>query len=353
MSDWVIHEGDCLDILPTLASGSIDAVITDPPYGMSNRTNSKRFTGGNRIATRGEGRDDWPEVKGDAVPFDPTPWLAFPKAILWGANHFAARLPTGTTLVWIKRADHLFGTFLSDAEIGWMKGGHGVYCHREQFPPPCRMEEAGGPVAHPNQKPIGLMRWCIARLGLQAGDDSSRSIRGQRHRGYRLSACRAELHRRGNRPDIRGNGSSSNRVGSWSAVRRCHVMNSTARHGEHLGDGFQFLRRSARPRLEDNVLVLAYLWASGIPAREIARRLGVPRDVILRWKKRLGLQPRGASYPPGRLIWTREKRAAVRKAVCAGLTDPQGAASLGVTTAAFAGVRWRMGLKRKQKAGAA
>ena len=27
-----LHLGDCLDILPTLADGSVDAVITDPPY---------------------------------------------------------------------------------------------------------------------------------------------------------------------------------------------------------------------------------------------------------------------------------------------------------------------------------
>ena len=26
--------GDCLDVLPTLAAGSVDAVVTDPPYGI-------------------------------------------------------------------------------------------------------------------------------------------------------------------------------------------------------------------------------------------------------------------------------------------------------------------------------
>lgn len=36
MSDWVLHEGDCLDVLPTLAAGSVDAVICDPPYGTTN-----------------------------------------------------------------------------------------------------------------------------------------------------------------------------------------------------------------------------------------------------------------------------------------------------------------------------
>ena len=34
---YIIHCGDCLDILPTIPSGSIDAVITDPPYPMIKR----------------------------------------------------------------------------------------------------------------------------------------------------------------------------------------------------------------------------------------------------------------------------------------------------------------------------
>lgn len=161
-----LYLGDCLQILPHL--GPVDAVVTDPPYGMKWNPDSTRFTGGSR--KRGDGRGDWKAVHGDDKPFDPTPWLGFPRVVLFGANHYAARLPVGTTLVWIKRADHLFGSFLSDAEIAWMKGGYGVYCYREQFPPPSRIAENDGEsVAHPTQKPIGLMRWCIDRAGIQEG----------------------------------------------------------------------------------------------------------------------------------------------------------------------------------------
>jgi len=47
----VIH-GDCLDVLPTLASGSVDAVITDPPYSSGgmfradrvNQTTDEKYT---------------------------------------------------------------------------------------------------------------------------------------------------------------------------------------------------------------------------------------------------------------------------------------------------------------------
>ena len=34
---WCVFTGDCLDVLKTLPSGSIDAVVTDPPYGLGFR----------------------------------------------------------------------------------------------------------------------------------------------------------------------------------------------------------------------------------------------------------------------------------------------------------------------------
>jgi len=165
-------EGDCLQVLPTLGlDPARTAVVSDPPYGMRNNTDSKRFTGGRERSNRrfGAGRNDWPQVIGDGRPFDPTPWLAFPKVILWGANHFGRRLPAGTTLVWLKKADHLFGTFLSDAEVGWQKGGCGVWCFRETGGNSRRRKEGGGTKLHPNQKPVALMRWCIERLKVPAG----------------------------------------------------------------------------------------------------------------------------------------------------------------------------------------
>jgi len=164
-----LYLGDCREIAPTL--GRPAAVISDPPYGMSANTDSRRFTGGNGV-NRGEGLE-WGEIIGDAGPFDPAQWLqAAGRVVLWGANHYGAKLPVGTTLVWVKKAPHLFGTFLSDAEIAWMRGGHGVYCQEVSFPPPSRIAEAAlgtGHPAHPTQKPVALMQWCIERAKVPSG----------------------------------------------------------------------------------------------------------------------------------------------------------------------------------------
>jgi site-specific DNA-methyltransferase (adenine-specific) len=158
--------GNCIDILPTL--GKVDAVVADPPYGMKWDTNSRRFCGGSettRIKRGGVSGRDWGKViEGDNHPFDPSPWLKFPKVILWGSNHFAERLPVGITLVWVKRNEAAYGSFLSDAEIAWMKGGHGVYLFKD-----LSMKGVTRNRAHPNQKPVALMRWCIERLKLKPG----------------------------------------------------------------------------------------------------------------------------------------------------------------------------------------
>lgn len=165
-----IYHGDCRDVISHVESGA--SIVSDPPYGMNADTDSKRFTGGDapNNRNRGEGRT-WDRIIGDDKPFDPAPWLAYPRVVLWGANHYGQRLPVGTTLVWIKKHDHLFGTFLSDCEIAWMKGGHGVYAFRRSFPPPARINEGvdGLTAAHQTQKPLALMEWCIDKVGAPIG----------------------------------------------------------------------------------------------------------------------------------------------------------------------------------------
>ena len=146
-----IYHGDCREIAPFLKD--VNAVVSDPPYGMDWDTDTTRFSGGLQKVSRGR---DWAaSIVGDGEPFEPAPWLSYPDVILFGSNHYGQRLPVGTTLVWIKRHDEGFGSFLSDAEIAWMKGGHGVYLYRSLRAP--------GATVHPTQKPVDLMRWCLEK----------------------------------------------------------------------------------------------------------------------------------------------------------------------------------------------
>lgn len=134
----------------------VAAIVADPPYGISyvhggndDDSNPTKFAG---IA-----------VIGDDKPFDPTPFLRFPEVILWGANHYADRLPSSAGwLVWDKRAATVVNDH-SDCELAWsnVSGTARVFYHIwDGFR---RGSETGIPRVHPTQKPICLMEWCIAK----------------------------------------------------------------------------------------------------------------------------------------------------------------------------------------------
>lgn len=160
-----LYHGDCRDVLPSLAPDCL--VVSDPPYGMNYNTDSRRFSGGAGGDKRyGSGSAARP-IANDAEPFDPAPFLDFPSVVLWGFNHFAARVPVGTVLVWVKKKEHRLGSFLSDAELAWVKGGCGVYVR--YVPGDGRWDLAEGDLAraHPAQKPLAVMTWSIEAAGAE------------------------------------------------------------------------------------------------------------------------------------------------------------------------------------------
>jgi site-specific DNA-methyltransferase (adenine-specific) len=162
IGDATLYLGDCRDILPTL--GKVDAVVTDPPYGIALNTDNRRFSGGNVAsqAKRGNniGSANGQPILGDDAPFDPSFLLNLPgDKIVWGWNNYPDRLPRGACLVWLKRNDDAFGSFLSDAELAWMSKGHGVYCRRDLSNAAIANDRV-----HPTQKPVGLMEWCLGFL---------------------------------------------------------------------------------------------------------------------------------------------------------------------------------------------
>jgi len=167
IGDATLYLGDCRAVLPGLSG--VDAVVTDPPYGMNANTNSHRFTGGlagHRRRHKGAGRC-WEAVEGDDEEFDPRHLLDVAKVtVLWGLNHYPRHLSPGASLVWLKRSDDALGTFLSDGEVAWLSRGRGVYAFRDFSG---HMEASSGQRWHPTQKPVALMRWCIQKTKIEPG----------------------------------------------------------------------------------------------------------------------------------------------------------------------------------------
>lgn len=160
-----LYLGDCREILPTL--GKIAAVVTDPPYGISYTTPTGIGGGAARKNPLAKPAPSLPRrtygpIVGDSQPFDPSPWLKFPEVILWGANHYANKLPTSAGwLIWDKR-DGMKPNNNSDCEIAWDKNGGSARIFRYLWNGMCQAGEKG-PRVHPAQKPIALMKWCIDR----------------------------------------------------------------------------------------------------------------------------------------------------------------------------------------------
>ena len=96
-----LYLGDCREILPTLPK--VDAVITDPPYGIALNTDYTRFKPGGISRAKRIKQKRYPPIRGDAETFDPSLLLAIGPALIFGANNFQTTLPTGRWLVWDKR----------------------------------------------------------------------------------------------------------------------------------------------------------------------------------------------------------------------------------------------------------
>jgi len=153
-----IYHGDCRDILPHV---SADVVVTDPPYGIGAVLKGKTFGTSNACAT-----NDYLPIVGDDSPFDPSPFLCFGGVVLWGANHYAARLPSESCwLVWDKR-DGMKSNPLADCELAWTNLGGPARLFSHRWMGMIRDSEREQRV-HPAQKPSALMRWC---LGFVRGD---------------------------------------------------------------------------------------------------------------------------------------------------------------------------------------
>jgi len=100
-------------------------------------------------------------IIGDSHPFDPSPFLGFPVVVMFGANHFADRLPASRGWVfWDKRGDFA-PTDFADGELIWTNQNKPVRVFRHYWRGVIRASENGEKHYHPTQKPVTLMAWLL------------------------------------------------------------------------------------------------------------------------------------------------------------------------------------------------
>ena len=144
--DVTLYLGDCREILPTL--GKVDAVVTDPPYGIS--AAKKGAHSSIRDNTAWENKT-WDDERPDEELLKSL--SKFPEAALWGGNYFADFLPASPAwLVWRKPQAET-GFSLADVELCWTN-------KRFAARTVTVVRRDGGD--HPTQKPVEVMRWTLS-----------------------------------------------------------------------------------------------------------------------------------------------------------------------------------------------
>ena len=147
IGDATLYLGDCREILPTL--GKVDAVVTDPPYGI----NAARDRNSQKDGWRDYPAAGWDVERPERAVFDAMR-VCSRHQIIWGGNYFTDYLPpTMQWLVWDKGQRDFS---LADCEFAWSSQQRAA---RVFTYPRARAMQDGK--EHPTQKPVMLMAWCL------------------------------------------------------------------------------------------------------------------------------------------------------------------------------------------------
>src|SRR5688572_3454646 len=157
-----LHHGDCLDVLRSLPDGSVDAVVTDPPYGIG-CARAIHCTKPSRPNTYTSPPKYPAKLWDDSRPSRELFALlreSSQQQIIWGGNYFADLLPPSRGwLFWDKRFENT--TNFSHGELAWTS----LDMRLRKFTISSKAETRGGrDRVHPTQKPIALMEWCLSFL---------------------------------------------------------------------------------------------------------------------------------------------------------------------------------------------
>jgi hypothetical protein len=170
----------------------------DPTYGNgkdAHRGDAVEYV--QKSATKSGVQRVWAPLAGNDKPFDPAPLLALDRpAVLWGANHYASRLPDSKAwLVWDKSDGTTSNTY-SDCELAWCSFGGSIRQFRHVWKGLARESENGIPHLYPTQKPIKLSVFVFQHAKLKPGDlvfvpclGSGPDVAAAHQMGLRIIGC--------------------------------------------------------------------------------------------------------------------------------------------------------------------
>ncbi len=165
---WCVITGDCLEVLPTLADGAVDAVVTDPPFGVGFAGKATKHTTSDGVGYLSTTDDaDTVRVAVDAVGLccrkfgrcvvvpGSRNWAEYPRPRELGCIFFPSGAGTGPWGFVCSTPIMFYGR---DPYLATGRGS------RPNSFSTTEATEAG--IDHPCPKPIGTMLWLVARASL-------------------------------------------------------------------------------------------------------------------------------------------------------------------------------------------
>lgn len=141
IGDCILYQGDCLEIMPSLVK--VDAVVTDPPYGIGISSNPVR---------QKHAKKEWDASAASEAAIALTREVSL-EQIIWGGNYFDLP-PSRGFLVWDKKQPQNFSLAMCE-QAWWSRDANAKVYSRTVL---------GYEKQHPTQKPVDLMEWCLGFL---------------------------------------------------------------------------------------------------------------------------------------------------------------------------------------------
>jgi site-specific DNA-methyltransferase (adenine-specific)/modification methylase len=147
----LLINADCLAVLPLLEAGSVDAVVTDPPYGIGFAAQPTKWQ--RRAGQQPEAWDNEPADVRGLLPLAGC-------VVIWGGNYYSLP-PTRGWLSWFKPDAP---PSMASLELAWTSRDMNARQIQHSI-----SATNGERIGHPTQKPIRVMQWCMEQVGVPVG----------------------------------------------------------------------------------------------------------------------------------------------------------------------------------------
>ena len=149
--DYTLHLGDCLEVMAGMEAGSVDAIVTDPPYGI-----------GIEYSSHDDSEVLWYELMAKVVPEMKrvAKVVVMPSCAIKRMQWWYANFPPDWVIAWYKGSPgHASMIGFNDWEphLIWGKPSHPMH---DYFQTRCGFDDNG----HPCPKPVQWATWLVSRV---------------------------------------------------------------------------------------------------------------------------------------------------------------------------------------------